>query len=84
MSLIRYQTPALSAWPSWDPWSTLRDEMNNLFEGPLWAASTRQTQLFNGWTPALDLYHCGLQRRHVDGDAAESGRGQAKANPSQR
>ncbi len=46
MSLIRYQTPALSAWPSWDPWSTLRDEMNNLFEGPLCAASTRQTQLF--------------------------------------
>ncbi len=56
MSLIRYPTPALSAWPSWDPWSTLRDEMNNLFEGPLWATPTRQTQLFNGWTPALDLY----------------------------
>ncbi|MDQ6765895.1 MAG: Hsp20/alpha crystallin family protein [Verrucomicrobiota bacterium] len=56
MSIIRYQTPDLSAWRSLDRWANLRDEMNSLFEAPVWANATRQSQLFNGWTPALDLY----------------------------
>jgi HSP20 family protein len=56
MSLIRYQTPELSAWPSIDRWSNLRDELNSLFEMPIWSNLGRQSQLFSGWTPALDLY----------------------------
>lgn len=57
MSLIRYQTPDLSAWRSMDRWSNLRDEINDLFEGAGWPATMLQrAQLFNGWTPALDLY----------------------------
>ena len=56
MSLIRYQSPEISAWPSFDRWANLRDEMNNLFELPFWSNFGRQTQLFSGWTPALDLY----------------------------
>jgi HSP20 family protein len=56
MSLIRYQSPEISAWPSFDRWATLRDEMNSLFELPLRGDPARQTQLFSGWTPALDLY----------------------------
>jgi len=56
MSLMRYQTPEISAWPTLDRWSNLRNEINSLFESPFFAAPTRQTQLFNGWTPALDLY----------------------------
>lgn len=56
MSLIRYQTPDLSAWRWMDRWSNLRDEMNNLFEGTGSPTFARQTQLFTGWTPALDLY----------------------------
>ena len=55
MSLIRYQTPGLSPWRSLDRWSNLRDEINNLFELPGWSMMP-QAQLFNGWTPALDLY----------------------------
>ncbi|MGZ5003215.1 MAG: Hsp20/alpha crystallin family protein, partial [Chthoniobacterales bacterium] len=55
MSLIRYQTPDLSPWRSLDRWSNLRDEINSLFELPGWSM-TPQAQLFNGWTPALDLY----------------------------
>jgi HSP20 family protein len=55
MSLIRYQTPDLSSWRSLDRWSNLRDEINNLFELPGWSIMP-QAQLFNGWTPALDLY----------------------------
>ena len=56
MSLIRYQSPELSTWPSFDRWANLRDEMNSLFELPLAAGLGRQAQLFSGWSPALDLY----------------------------
>ncbi|MDQ6621972.1 MAG: Hsp20/alpha crystallin family protein [Verrucomicrobiota bacterium] len=56
MSLIRYQTPELSPWPTLDRWSTLRHEIDSLLEGPLWMTPMRQNQLFNGWTPALDIY----------------------------
>jgi HSP20 family protein len=56
MSLIRYQTPELMAWPSLDRWSSLRDDLNSLFELPFWSSIARQGQLFSGWSPALDLY----------------------------
>lgn len=56
MSLIRYQAPDTSLWRSIDRWANLRDEINTLFEGPLWQNPARQAQLFSGWTPALDLY----------------------------
>jgi HSP20 family protein len=56
MSLIRYQSPEISAWPSLDRWANLRDEMSNLLELPFWSDFGRQAQLFSGWTPALDLY----------------------------
>ncbi|MDQ6912633.1 MAG: Hsp20/alpha crystallin family protein [Verrucomicrobiota bacterium] len=56
MSLIRYQTPTVAPWRTLDRWSSLRDDLNSLFELPGWSAMP-QAQLFNGWTPALDLYH---------------------------
>jgi HSP20 family protein len=56
MSLIRYQSPDSAAWPYVDRWSTLRDDLNALFELPLWSGFARQGQLFSGWSPALDLY----------------------------
>jgi HSP20 family protein len=56
MNLIRYQAPELSAWPTLDRWSNLRDELNSLFELPFWGGLNRQGQLFSGWSPALDLY----------------------------
>lgn len=56
MSLIRYQSPEISTWPSFDRWASLRDEMNSLFELPSMGNLARQTQLFGGWSPALDLY----------------------------
>ena len=55
MNLIRYQTPELSAWPTLDRWSNLRDELNSLLEFPSLSNSHRQ-DLFGGWSPALDLY----------------------------
>ena len=56
MSLIRYQAPELSTWPTFGRLSNLRDELDSLFELPFWSNFGRQTQLFSGWTPALDLY----------------------------
>lgn len=56
MSLIRYQSPELSTWLSFDRWIDLRDEMNSLFDLPMTGNFARQAQLFSGWTPALDLY----------------------------
>ena len=56
MSIIRYQTPDLSAWSSPNRWANLRDEIDTMFELPFWSTLGRQTQLFNGWSPALDLH----------------------------
>ena len=56
MSLIRYQSPEMTTWPSFDRWVDLRDELNNLFDLPMMGNFARQGQLFSGWTPALDLY----------------------------
>ena len=56
MSLIRYQMPETTMWPSLDRWSMLRDDLNSLFESPFWSNFGRSGQLFSGWSPALDLY----------------------------
>jgi HSP20 family protein len=56
MSLIRYQAPELAPWSASDRWSTLKDELNSLFELPFWSGSPRAGQLFTAWSPALDLY----------------------------
>jgi HSP20 family protein len=56
MSLIRYQAPELNIWPSLDRWSSLRDDLNSLFEAPFGVGSGRMGQLFTEWSPAMDLY----------------------------
>ena len=56
MSIIRYQTSTPTMWPTLNRWSNLRDEIDTLFDLSLPALSSGQAQLFNGWTPALDLY----------------------------
>ena len=56
MSLIRYQTPRSVMWPSLNRWANLRDDLDTLLDLPFWNGSSRQSQLFSGWTPALDLY----------------------------
>jgi HSP20 family protein len=53
MSLIRYQFPQLQSWPSFDRVATLRDELDRLFDFTL---PTRDSGLFSGWTPALDVH----------------------------
>lgn len=56
MTLIRYQVPELTAWPSLDRWGNLRDKLNSLFEAPLGAGLGRMGELFTEWSPPLDLY----------------------------
>jgi HSP20 family protein len=54
MNLIRYQRPDV-VWPTFGRLSSLRNELDRLFESPL-AEWTRTSQLLSGWTPALDIY----------------------------
>jgi len=56
MSLIRYQGPEMFTWPALGRLSNLRDELDTLFELPFLSNFGSQSQLFSGWTPALDLY----------------------------
>lgn len=51
-SLTRWQRPEVGNWGSL---TNLRDEIDRLFEAPL-AELARSSQLFSGWTPALDMY----------------------------
>jgi HSP20 family protein len=53
MSLIRYQVPELTNWSAFDRLASLRDEFNRLFD---WTAPSRDSGLFSGWSPALDVY----------------------------
>ena len=54
MNLTRYQRPEL-AWPGFGRLSSLRDELDRLFESP-WTELARTSQLLSGWTPALDIH----------------------------
>jgi len=56
MSLIRYQIPELSTWSPFDRFSTLRDEMNRLFELTEPGFGGREDRLLGVWNPTLDVY----------------------------
>jgi HSP20 family protein len=53
MSLIRYQFPETNTWSSLDRLSSLRDEINRLFD---WSAPAQDSGFFSGWSPTLDVY----------------------------
>ncbi len=55
MNLIRYQHPTLASWGPFDRLSTLRDEVNRLFDGSF-PGFGRDSGLFSGWSPALDVH----------------------------
>ena len=52
MSLIRYQFPETTDWQPTDRLTTLRDEVNRLFD---FSWPSRDTGLFSGWSPTLDM-----------------------------
>ncbi len=53
MSIIRYQSPQLSSWSPFERFSSLRDEMDRLFD---FAWPSRDSGLFSGWSPSLDVH----------------------------
>ena len=55
MFLTRWHQPEALAWPTFDRLSSLRDEIDRLFEAPL-AEFGRTSSLLSGWAPAMDLY----------------------------
>jgi HSP20 family protein len=56
MSLIRYQTPELSTWSPFIGLSTLRDEMNRLFDTSAFESPSREDRLLGLWNPPLDVF----------------------------
>ncbi len=54
MNLTHWKRPELPGWQGFGRLSSLRDEIDRLFEAPL-AELARTSQLLSGWTPALDL-----------------------------
>ena len=55
MFLTRWNKTETPAWPTFGRLSDLREELDRLFESPLGELG-RASHLFNGWTPAVDLY----------------------------
>jgi len=53
MSLIRYQNPEVSQWPTFNRLSSLRNELDRLFD---LSWPSRDSSLLSGWTPALDVF----------------------------
>ena len=56
MSLIRYQTPEFTTWTPFDRLSTLRDEMNRLFDISVPGFGSREDRLLGVWSPALYVF----------------------------
>lgn len=54
MNIVRYQSPELSTWSPFDRLSSLRDEMNRLFDVS-YPGFGGGADLFSGWSPALDV-----------------------------
>jgi HSP20 family protein len=52
-SLIRYQDPELTGWSPLNRLTSLRDEIDRLFD---LTGFSRDAGLFSGWTPSLDVY----------------------------
>lgn len=48
--------PMSRAWSPFRQWSRLHDEIDRLFEEPLGAWSVTTAPLFEGWSPAVDVY----------------------------
>jgi HSP20 family protein len=58
MNIIRYQTPSTSRalFAPLTRFSALSDEMDRLFQSPIFGNGDDTTDTFSGWTPAVDLY----------------------------
>ena len=56
MTLTRWTKPEVTSWSPFWQLSTLRDEIDRLFESPLTELTRSSQQFLGGWLPAVDLY----------------------------
>jgi len=56
MRLTRWQRPEMSVWDPFRGLSTLRDEIDRLFDSPLSALSETTQPFLSGWLPAVDFF----------------------------
>jgi len=56
MALIRWQRPETARWDPFRQLSTLRSEIDRLFEEPFSALSEGMQPFMSGWSPALDVF----------------------------
>ena len=56
MTLARWYRPETSAWSPFRQLSSLREEIDRLFESPLNELTRTSQQFLSGWLPAVDLY----------------------------
>jgi len=56
MTLLRWQKPEVPHWSPFRHLSSLREEIDRLFESPLSDLTQSCSQFLNGWMPAVDLY----------------------------
>jgi HSP20 family protein len=54
MRLTRFQRPDLWNWSGFNQLTSLRDEINDLFESTF--TNGNGSDVFNSWAPALDVY----------------------------
>lgn len=55
MSLVRFNDPELTTWAPTDRLSSIREEMNRLFDLSF-PGFQRDAELFSGWSPTLDVF----------------------------
>jgi len=56
MTLLRWQRPEVAYWSPFRHLSTLREEIDRLFESPMADFTRAAQQMLSGWMPAVDLY----------------------------
>ena len=55
MNIVRWHRPELSTWPTFGRLSSLRHEIDRLFEAPL-SELARASQVLSGADPSVDIY----------------------------
>ena len=56
MALLRWQRPETGRWDPFQQLTTLRDEIDRLFETPFSGLTEGSQPFMSGWSPALDVY----------------------------
>src|SRR3954454_21594618 len=56
MRLTRWQRPEMSVWDPFQKLSSLRDEIDRLFDAPLSGLSETTQPFLSGWLPAVDFF----------------------------